>query len=187
MLPIIIVLADGFSDWEIAPLAGLGRSFYGARIDFTSPQGGPLTSAAGLKIAATTRFQAANEGVVVVCGGPEFETNVSPELVEELCASFENGCAIAGICGGTIALASAELLNDVAHTSNGPGYLEGYVCNYAGAAHYVDQPKALRDGNIITAPAPAIGSFAVEVLIAAGLEAETAGQIMAMLAREHGI
>ncbi|PLW78364.1 DJ-1/PfpI family protein [Cohaesibacter celericrescens] len=186
MLPIYILLTEGYSDWEIAPLAGLGRAFYGADLQFVSPTGGALTSIAGLPIAQTKRFEPPKEGVVVVCGGPSFETDVAPQLIDHLCSAFENGCVIAGICGGTLALAHARLLDQVRHTSNGPGYLEGFVPNYAGTAHYVDSPKAVRDGSIITAPAPATASFATEVLIAAGLNAQAARQITALLGREHG-
>jgi hypothetical protein len=80
MRPITIVIAEGFSDWEIAPLAGVGRSFYGADIRFTSPSGGPVTSAAGLTIGHTEIFEAPNEGVVVVCGGPAYEADATPTL-----------------------------------------------------------------------------------------------------------
>ena len=29
MLPITVILTDGYSDWEIAPLTGAGRAFFG--------------------------------------------------------------------------------------------------------------------------------------------------------------
>lgn len=185
MLPIVIVLTEGFSDWEIAPLAGVGRAFYGAEISFASPDGGPLTSAAGLTVADTDRFEAPARGVIVVCGGSAFESNVVPDIADRLRTARDNGCVVAGICGGTVALARAGLLDHVRHTSNGPGYLDGIVPDYAGADGYVDQPFALRDDNIITAPAPAPASLAVEVLTAAGLDSGVAREIKSMLAREH--
>lgn len=185
MLAITIVLTEGFSDWEIATLGGIGRAFYGANIRFTSPSGGPINSAAGMTIASTPVFRAPENGVVVVCGGPLWEHDSGPDLANQLRIAYANGCAIAGICGGTIALARAKLLDHVRHTSNGPGYLRKFATAYAGADHYLDQPFAVRDQNIITAPAPAPASFASEVLVAAGLEAATARQIREMLAREH--
>ena len=186
MLPIVIALTEGFSDWEIAPLAGVGRAFYGAEIVFASPDGGPLISVAGLPVADTVSFEAPVSGVVVVCGGPAFESGSIPEIIDRLRLAHDNGCVVAGICGGTVALAQAGLLDDVTHTSNGPGYLERLAPGYAGTDCYVEQPQALRDGNIITAPAPAPASFAVEVLVAAGLDRGAAGEIMRMLGREHG-
>lgn len=185
MLPITIVLTEGYSDWEIAPLSGLGRAFFGAPIVFTSLEGGALSSAAGLHVADTERFCAPNKGVVVVCGGPRVEQDDNDLLVQQLQLAYENGCIVAGICGGTVALAHAGLLDTVRHTSNAPGYLDEHAPRYKGAAHYVDQAKAVRDGAIITAAAPAPASFAVEVLVAAGLDAETAQIIQELLAKEH--
>lgn len=185
MLPITIVLTEGFSDWEIAVLGGVGRAFYSAEIRFASPSGGLINSAAGMTIANTQVFKATEDGVVVVCGGPAWESNESPEIADQLNIASSNGCAIAGICGGTVALARAKLLDDVRHTSNGPGYLQKFAPSYAGADYYLDQPFAVRDQNIITAPAPAPASFASEVLAAAGLEAAAARQIREMLAQEH--
>lgn len=185
MQPITILLTEGYSDWEIAPLAGAGRAFFGADIRYASPGGGPLASAAGLAVARTERFTAPDKGVVVICGGPAWESTEAPDIGDELRQAIASGCVVAGICGGTVALAKAGLLDDVAHTSNAPDYLAPLVPGYAGAAHYVDQPAACRDGHVITAPAPAPASFAAEVLMAAGLEPEAARQLPAMLAREH--
>jgi len=185
MKPITIILTDGYSDWEIATLAGVGRAFHGADIRFVSPDGGQVRSAGGLKIAETSRFASPNEGVVVVCGGPAFEGPDAPDLSAGLRKAQEAGCVVAGICGGTIGLARAGLLDGVDHTSNGPGYLEANATGYRGAGRYRDQPTALRDGGIITAPAPAPASFAAEVLMAAGLDRKKADEIRAMLSAEH--
>lgn len=184
MLPITIILTEGYSDWEIGVLAGTGRAFYDADISFVSPDGEAVTSVAGLKVTGLARFEAPREGVVVVCGGAALEGATPPALEARLREAHNNGCVVAGICGGTLALARAGLLDDVRHTSNAPDYL-GSAPEYGGAAHYVDQPSALRDERIITAPAPAPASFAMEVLIGAGLEQEAAGMVMAMLGQEH--
>ncbi|MAN78303.1 MAG: glutamine amidotransferase [Rhizobiales bacterium] len=184
MLAITIVLTEGYSDWEIGVLAGIGRAFYVADVRFVSAEGGPVTAISGLKTQALERISAPDSGVVVVCGGPTFESDTPPEIEGRLKQAHENGCVIAGICGGTLALARAGLLDEAAHTSNGLDYLQA-VKTYRGAAHYRDQPQAVGDGRVITAPAPAPASFAVEVLTAAGIEAEAAGVIMGMLSREH--
>lgn len=186
MEPIIIVLTPEYSDWEIAVLAGAGRAFFGADIGFVSADGGPVISVGGLAVTDLARFEAPDRGVVAVCGGPAFEGENPPDLSERLRAAHERGCVVAGICGGTLALARAGLLDGVRHTSNGPGYLDAAE-GYGGAEFYVDQKQALRDGRIVTAPAPAPASFAAEVLMAAGLEAEAAEQVRNLLAREHGV
>lgn len=185
MDPITVVLTEGYSDWEIAPLCGAGRVFYGAQFRFVSPTGGPLKSAAGLPIAETAKFEAPDNGVVVVCGGPAFEADDGVNIGQTLRQARESGCIIAGICGGTIALARAGMLDDVSHTSNGPDYLGTYVESYSGTGRYVDEPRAVRDKDIITAPAPAPASFAREVLVAAGLDPQKAEELKNMFGAEH--
>lgn len=144
-----------------------------------------MTSAAGFTIADTDRFEAPHGGVVVVCGGPAFEGNDAPDLSEGLKQARFNGCVIAGICGGTIALARSGLLDEVRHTSNGPGYLTQFASSYRGTAAYIARTRALRDADIITAAAPMPATFAMEVLIAAGLNETTAAEIPALLSVEH--
>ena len=185
MEPITIILTEGYSDWEIAPLSGVGAAFYGADIRFVSPDGASLKSAAGLSVSDLKKFEAPNKGVVVVCGSPAFESSSAPDISTRLLEARKSGCVIAGICGGTIALARAGMLNNVKHTSNGSGYLGKYVADYAGSDNYVDQPTAIRAGDIITAPAPAPASFAAEVLTAAGLDPQKANELRNMLAAEH--
>ncbi|MBO6767314.1 MAG: DJ-1/PfpI family protein [Erythrobacter sp.] len=187
MQPITIVLTESWSDWEVSVLGGVGRAFYGADIRFTSPDGDSLTSAAGLQVTDLARFEAPSTGIVVICGGPAFESDMPPEIADRLRAAWDAGCTLAAICGGTIALARAGLLDGAQHTSNGPGYLDGHVPEYKGTAHYIDQPQAVATDRIITAPAPAPASFAAEVLKAAGLDVEAADGICAMLAAEHAV
>lgn len=57
---------------------------------------------------------------------------------------------MAAICGATAALASAGILDDRKHTSNGSGFLELFCPSYRGAQHYVDEP-AVSDDHLITA------------------------------------
>jgi len=58
------------------------------------------------------------------------------------------GVPVAAICGATVALARAGILDDRAHTSNGRAELA--PTGYAGAARYVDAP-AVTDRDLITA------------------------------------
>lgn len=59
------------------------------------------------------------------------------------------------------------MLDEVRHTSNGAGYLDG--TGYAGAAHYLDIACAVRDGRIVTAPGTAPVRFMGEILAGLGL------------------
>lgn len=59
---------------------------------------------------------------------------------------------VCAICGATLALAHAGLLDKRPHTSNGAGFLEMFCPTYKGKDFYVDLP-AVADGNLITASA----------------------------------
>jgi putative intracellular protease/amidase len=71
------------------------------------------------------------------------------------------GTPIAAICGATLALAHAGLLNNRRHTSTIPGDLN-VVPGYSGAAHYVTAPT-VTDRGIITASGLASVDFARHV------------------------
>ena len=60
------------------------------------------------------------------------------------------GATVCAICGATVALASAGLLDHRPHTSNGMGYLEMCCPHYKGQHFYVDNPS-VADHNLITA------------------------------------
>jgi transcriptional regulator GlxA family with amidase domain len=57
---------------------------------------------------------------------------------------------IAAICGATLAVARAGLLNERRHTSNTPGYLGAHLPDYCGVAEY-DSALAVNDRGVITA------------------------------------
>ena len=87
--------------------------------------------------------------------GNEAVINMIPELLDK-------GVTVAAICGATVALAKAGVLNRRKHTSNDKGFLEMTCPDYAGGDHYLDE-LAVTDGNLITATGLAPLEFSVEV------------------------
>ena len=81
-----------------------------------------------------------------------------------LAEASETGRLIAAICGATVAVARAGLLDDCRHTSNSLAYLQQNAVAYDGANYYHDGPYAVFDGNIVTAPGTAPVTFTREVL-----------------------
>jgi putative intracellular protease/amidase len=69
------------------------------------------------------------------------------KLVGELLAAET---PVAAICGATVAMARAGLLDDRRHTSNMPSYLSEQVPAYRGAASY-EPSLAVYDRGLITA------------------------------------
>ena len=78
------------------------------------------------------------------------------------------GGTVCAICGATVALANAGLLNERPHTSNGPGFLELFSPDYRGQNHYVDQPS-VADGNLITASSTGALLWAKQILERTGV------------------
>jgi putative intracellular protease/amidase len=157
---------DGFADWEPAfALAELKRSggLELTSVGFTSSE---VSSMGGLRVLpdrALAAVQVQDVRLLIVPGGDLWENNYPREPLEELLRSLDrSGVPIAGICGGTLPLARAGLLDGRAHTSNAPDYLTGHVPEYEGAGRYVDA-LAVRDRHVITASGLGALEFAREI------------------------
>ena len=163
---IYVLVFDGFADWEPAhALAELRRS--GKRdvvaVGFNS---NPVVSMGGLRVLPDrplTEVTATQVGLFILPGGDLWETAdyPDPELSAVLTQLNSSGVPIAAICGATLALARAGLLNDRRHTSTVPRDLNAEP-RYSGAAHYVTTP-AVTDRGVITASGLASVDFAREV------------------------
>ena len=88
--------------------------------------------------------------VLLLPGADTWNDPKQEAIIEKAGELLSLGATVGAICGATVALASAGLLNDRPHTSNGPGFLDMFVPNYTGKHFYVDQPAAA-DNNLITA------------------------------------
>jgi putative intracellular protease/amidase len=87
---------------------------------------------------------------------PEAEVN---QALNDLVAA---AVPVAAICGGTLAVARAGLLNRRRHTSNMPGYIAEHCPDYSGASLYEAVPS-VNDRGVITASGLAPVEFAREI------------------------
>jgi putative intracellular protease/amidase len=161
-----LLVFDGFADWEAAyALAELRRSG-GLAITTVGFTGAPVRSMGGLPVSPDLALEAIDPGVVrllLLPGGDLWEGAYPRAALEALLLDLHaRGVPIAAICGATLALARAGLLNDRSHTSNDPAYLLQAAGDYAGTARYVDT-LALRDRGIITASGLGPVEFAREI------------------------
>jgi putative intracellular protease/amidase len=173
MAKIAVLLIQGFADWEYALIAGTGGAYYGAEIEFFTEQAGEIHSKGGLPAHISKDFSDIAQWkpeVVAVIGGSLWKSKDAPQISELLNDLYHQGITIAGICGGTLALARAGLLNEVAHTSNRPDFLPQYAQDYTGNKHYIDTPAAVSQSRIITASGMAPVSFTAAVFEAAGID-----------------
>jgi putative intracellular protease/amidase len=149
-----VLVFDGFADWEPAyALAEIRRS--GKRkVTVIGFDENPVTSMGGLRVSperSIADVQAADVELLVLPGGDLWEGAYPRAELEALLAALIAAAApIAAICGATLAVARAGLLNDRRHTSNMPGYLREHVPEYRGDAAY-DPALAVSDRGVITA------------------------------------
>lgn len=188
MAKVALIITQGFADWEYALIAGTGGYFYGLDVQFFSPEVGEVQSQGGL-IALMSKdlddlVQWEADAVVVV-GGLIWEADHAPDITKLLKGERLRGAVVAGICGGTLALARAGLLDDVRHTSNGPGFLAQHASGYAGSARYVSSPSAIWEDRVITAPGSAPVSFTAALFEEVGLGQEAVASFKTMMGAEH--
>ena len=188
MARISLILTPGFADWEYAFIAGTASPFYGIDVSFFAPTTGQINSQGGLAVTIDSNLQQSLDwkpDVVAVIGGMVWESVEAPDIRDFLHASRSDGATIAGICGGTLALARAGLLDDIPHTSNSADFLQKNAVSYEGHARYQNSRVAVVADRIITAPGPAPVSFTCAVFEGAGLSSEIISQFRSMLAAEH--
>jgi len=151
-----ILVFDGFADWEPSyALAELRRSG-NHRVVVVGFTGDEVTSMGGLRVRpdkALGDVRADDVRLLILPGGDMWErADAYPRaqlesLIDEILASRT---PVAAICGATVAMARAGLLNDRRHTSNMPSYLAEQVPSYRGAANY-EPSLAVYDRGVITA------------------------------------
>ena len=162
-----VVLNDGFADWEVALLAAGMAEFFGGTPRYATPGGTGVTSIGGLRAlgdAAIADLHVEEFDALAVCGSDAWAAVAPLEIDDLLTATVAAGKPLGLICAATLAGARAGLLDARAHTSNGTGWIDEHVPGYGGKEHYVDTPRAVLDGTLVTAPGTAPQSFAREML-----------------------
>lgn len=186
MAKLVTILAPGFADWETALLNAAARGYYGLDTHFATPGGTPVVSSGGMQVTpdmAVEDIDADDIDALIVCGGSAWTGENAPDVSKALREARDAGKTVAAICDGTLALARAGLLDDVEHTSNSPDNLP--PSGYKGAEHYKDQPQAVVDGRIVTAPGTAPVSFMRGVMRTLGFENDELKFYAGLYAKEH--
>jgi putative intracellular protease/amidase len=102
-------------------------------------------------------------GDVLVLPGADTWLDPAQEPALQVAGRLLNdGMLVTAICGATLGLANAGLLDKRPHTSNDPAALKMFCPNYQGGDHYVNEP-AVTDDNLITASGLAPVEFAYHV------------------------
>lgn len=187
MARIAIALTEEFADWEPALLAAAARGYLGVEIVTASPDGLPVTSMGGFKVAPETAYDALDPSTIdalVIPGGLSWEKGKAPDFSDLVHRFREKERVVAGICAAASALAGTGILNHVAHTGNSLDSHQRYDA-YDGSVLYRDQPRAVSDKGIVTAPGNSPVSFATKVLEALGLWGPEAESELSVFSAEH--
>jgi putative intracellular protease/amidase len=129
----------------------------------------------------------ATAAILILPGSQSWLDPAANTAVMSLLSDLRSGgVLLAAICGATLALARLGLLDTVAHTSNGPGFLGSHAPAYAGRKLYRADALAVADGGIVTAAGHGAIEFAYEIILAlAILDPATAKQWFDLF--KHGV
>jgi putative intracellular protease/amidase len=170
---IYLYVLDTMADWEIGYLTAelnSGRYFKKglspAKIVTLGRDKTPVTTMGGLKITpeiSLADWNLQNTKALILPGGDTWLEDTQKPILEIAAECLKGNRLVAAICGATMGLAKAGLLDSRWHTSNDLGYLKMVCPEYKGEKYYKTEP-AVTDGNLITASGIAPLEFTVEAL-----------------------
>ncbi len=172
MRTLYLYVLDTLADWEpghvIAELRS-GRYLKDPALRYSIVLCGStqdtVTTMGGLQLAPEVLIRdikPAPGDVLVLPGADTWQDLAQAPALRAAGRLIDGGILVAAICGATLGLANAGLLDDRPHTSNDPAALKMFCPNYRGEDHYVNEP-AVTDGNLITASGLAPVEFAYHV------------------------
>ncbi|GAA1482684.1 type 1 glutamine amidotransferase family protein [Gordonia sinesedis] len=176
MHTIHLAVYDTLADWEYGyAAAGINNPEFQRtpgefRIVTVAETSEPITTMGGIRIVPDLTLadvDPADSAMLILPGAQTWETQ-NTAFAEAARRWADAGVPVAAICGGTVGLARAGLLDDRAHTGNAAEELA--ATGYAGGDHYVDA-AAVTDRGVITAGAIAPVDFAREIFGALDLYA----------------
>ena len=91
-----------------------------------------------------------DKSTLLLPGGNTWDDPKHSVIVKKAAELLSVEATVCAICGATVALAHAGLLDHRPHTSNGVGFLDMFCPSYKGQSYFVDKPS-VSDGNLITA------------------------------------
>lgn len=146
---------DTLADWEVGYLLVELRTgrFTGTKFEVVSvaERRAPITTMGGIHIvpdALLAELDPADSALLILPGATMWDEGGGAPFAAAAKRFLDSGVPVAAICGATLGLARAGLLDQRKHTSAAAAYLAS--SGYAGGDHYVDE-RAVIDGDLITA------------------------------------
>lgn len=160
MFTIYVYVLDTMADWELGYItAELNSMRYfkkdapAVTVKTVCISQEPVKTMGGLKIVpdcVIDDIAMSETSVLLLPGANTWDDPKHGAIIRKAAELLSAGATVCAICGATVALANADLLNKRSHTSNGVGFLDMVSPNYKGQDFYVDKPS-VADGNLITA------------------------------------
>ena len=160
MFTVYIYVLDTLADWELGYVTAElnSRRFFKkdtpeVSVKTVAISTEPVKTMGGLTIVpdCTIREIAVSEkSVLLLPGANTWDDPRYSVMMKKAGELLSAGALVCAICGATVALANAGLLDQRLHTSNGAGYLEMVSPSYKGQKFFVDVPSVV-DRNLITA------------------------------------
>lgn len=173
MFTIYVYVLDTLADWELGHVTAelySGRFFKKEAehisVKTVSCSKEPIHTMGGLTVVPDCLIDdiAVKEtSVLLLPGANTWSEPKHGAIIEKARELLSAGAMVGAICGATVALADAGLLDERRHTSNGQGFLEMFSPTYKGKALYVDEP-AVTDQNLITASATGALLWAKQII-----------------------
>lgn len=163
---LVIYLPEGFADWEGAFLLPELRQA-NKKVIITSATGESVLSIGGMAVVPERALSEVSpdsiEGLILIGSDGWMDVNQNQKAIELAGTLLSQGVLVGAICGATVALARAGLLNNRAHTSNDLDMLKKLVPSYTGEKFYTKK-LAVADNNLITAAGIAPLEFTREIM-----------------------
>ncbi|MEK2645720.1 type 1 glutamine amidotransferase family protein [Bdellovibrio sp. BCCA] len=163
---LVVYLPEGFADWEGAFLLPELRQAK-KKIIIASSTGESISSIGGMTIVPERALSEVApdtiEGLILIGSDSWMDANQNQNAIELASALLSKGVLVAAICGATVAIARAGLLNNRPHTSNDLDMLKQIVPSYGGEKFYL-KSLAVTDKNLITAAGVAPIEFTREIM-----------------------
>jgi putative intracellular protease/amidase len=164
-----VAIYDTWADWEpgyaLAHLASGdwqpdGKKYRIVTVGETSD---PITTKGGITLTPDItigELDPSNSAMLILPGADTWLGGGNAGFVDTASRFLAGGVPVAAICGATVGLAHAGVLNELDHTSNAPQILESDA--YTGHARYKNE-LVVTDGDLITAAGIAPVEFALAI------------------------
>ena len=170
---VYLYVFDTMADWEIGYLtAELNSGRYykkglaPSKIVTVGINKSPVTTMGGLTILPNIQLDECSmerSDLLILPGGDTWTETIHYPILKIAERCLGEGIWVAAICGATMGLAQAGLLNSYGHTSNDLEYLKMICPTYRGEKYY-KMESAVTDGKLITASGIAPLEFSTHIL-----------------------